>query len=112
MYEERLPTHLWIQAHIRTCSAEGIPATVVHKGERMSGMLLLKLNQFPQGCRVLTQMRDMDGKLGWMPALKGELVPEPEADEYIERAVKRDPDLWVVEIDSRDGSHPFEGKML
>ncbi len=57
-------------------------------------------------------MRDMDGKLGWMPALKGELVPEPEADEYIQRAVQRDPDLWVVEIETRDGSHPFEGKML
>ncbi len=48
MYEERLPAHLWIQAHLRTCSAEGIPATVMHKGERMSGMLLLKLGQFPQ----------------------------------------------------------------
>ncbi len=112
MFDDRLPTHLWIQAHIRSCSVEGTPATVMHKGERMSGMLLLKLNQLDLGCRVLTQMRDIDGKLGWMPALKGELVTEREADEYIERAVKRDPDLWVVEIENRDGKHPFEGKML
>lgn len=112
MYDDRLPTHLWIQAHIRSCSVEGKPATVMHKGERMSGMMLLKLNQLDLGCRVLSQMRDIDGKLGWMPALKGELVAEREADEYIERAVKRDPDLWVVEVESRDGSHPFEGKVL
>ncbi|WP_282609316.1 DUF1491 family protein [Pelagibius sp. Alg239-R121] len=112
MSDDRLPTHLWIQAHIRRCSAEGTPATVVHKGERMSGMLLLKLNQLGQGCRVLTQMRDMDGRLGWMPALNGDLIEERDADDYIERAVKRDPDLWVVEIESRDGSHPFEGKLL
>lgn len=112
MFDDRLPTHLWIQAHLRICSAEGTPATVMHKGEKMSGMLLLKLNQLDLGCRVLTQMRDIDGKLGWMTALKGELVTEAEADGYIARAVQRDPDLWVVEIENRDGKHPFEGKLL
>ena len=112
MFDDRLPTHLWIQAHLRTCSAEGTPATVMHKGEKMSGMLLLKLNQLDLGCRVLTQMRDIDGKLGWMAALKGELVAEAEADDYIARAIQRDPDLWVVEIERRDGKHPFEGKLL
>ena len=112
MTDDRLPTHLWIQAHIRRCSVDGTPAMVVHKGERMSGMLLLKLNQLDLGCRILTQMSDMDGRLGWMPALKGELVDEPIADDYIARAVKRDPDLWVVEIENRKGEHPFEGKIL
>ena len=112
MYDDRLPAHLWIQAHIRTCSTQGTPATVVHRGERMSGMLLLKINQLDLGCRLLSQMRDIDGVLGWMPALKGELVSEREADDYIERAVKRDPDLWVVEIEDRKGKNPFGGKEL
>lgn len=110
--EGRLPAELWIKAHMRRCMVEGIPATVVHRGEKNSGILILKINQLDQGVKVLTQTRDMEGAIAWMPALKGELVAEAEADAYIERAVKRDPDVWVVEIESRDGSHPFEGKLL
>jgi len=112
MYEERLPTDLWVQAHLRRCSIDGIPATVARKGEARGGTVLLKLNLLEAGCRVLTQMRDLDGRLGWLPALNGATVPEAEADTYIERAVTRDPDLWVIEIEDRNGRHPFEGKVL
>lgn len=112
MDDDRLPTDLWIRAHLRRCTVEGIPATVVHRGEGNRGTVLLKLNQFEEGCRILTQTRDLDGRFGWLPALKGALVPEAEADAYIARAVDRDPDLWVVEIEDRQGWHPFEGKIL
>jgi len=110
--DARLPAEVWIKAHIRRCIAEGIAATVVHRGEKNSGTLILKLNQLGAGVRILNQTRDIEGAIAWMPALRGELVAEADADAYIERAVKRDPDVWVVEIESRDGYHPFEGKVL
>ena len=62
--------------------------------------------------RSLTQTRDPAGGLAWLAAKAGALTPETEADAYIARAVKRDPDLWVVEIESRGGEHPFEGRVL
>lgn len=112
MSQPRMPTDLWVKAHLRRCHAEGIPATVAHRGERMGGMVLLKLNRLEAGCRVLNQTRDLEGRTAWLPALDGRLVAEPEANAYIERALKRDPDLWVIEIEDRDGRHPFEGKEL
>ncbi len=112
MTDDRLPTEVWVMAHLRQCLAAGTPATVVHKGDAKGGMVMLKLNLLDRGCRVLSQMRDLDGALGWLAAFKGEAVPEAEADEHIARALSRDPDLWVVEIEDRDGRHPFEGKEI
>ncbi len=110
MDDARLPTDVWVMAHVRRSNGDGIPAMVVRRGEAKGGMLLLKLNLFEHGCRVLSQARDLDGNLGWMAAFKGEKVPEKEADDYIARQIGRDPDLWVVEIEDREGRNPFDGK--
>ena len=112
MDDDRLPTELWIRAHLRRLTVDAISAYVVRKGSPTGGTLLLKLNQLDLGCRILTQARDLEGRLGWLAAKGGAFMPEAEADAYVARAVSRDPDLWVVEIEDRQGRHPFEGKEL
>ena len=104
----RLPTELWLMAGLRRCSADGIPATVVRRGEKQSGTVILKINRLDSGCLILTQARDLEGELTWFPALDGALVAESEADAYLERTAKRDPDVWIVEIEHREGWHPFQ----
>jgi len=110
--EHRLRAEVWIMAHVRRCIAEGIPVAIVRRGESERGTLILKLNQLEGDVRVLSQARDIDGRLGWLAAFDGAAVKEVDADAYIARAVKRDPDLWVVEIEDREGRHPFEGRIL
>ena len=85
---------------------------VARRGDPHSGIVILKLDQLDQGCRVMSQMRDLDGKLGWMEALEGALVPEAEADAYIARQAERDPDLWVIEIEDRLGRHWVDGAVF
>ena len=110
--EPRIRTEYWVHAHLRRCTVEAVPAFVVRRGDRDRGMVLLKINTLDEGCRVLTQARDLDGQLGWLAALDGVLVPEPEADTYIARQTERDPDLWVIEIEDRDGRNWFEGEEI
>ncbi len=108
MSDARLPTELWVSAGLRRASDLGVPAFVVRKGETQSGTVILKVNRLENGCSVFTQARDIDGRLGWFPALDGATVPEAEADAYIERNAARDPDIWVIEVEHRDGWHPFD----
>jgi len=112
MSEVRLKTSLQVGAVVRTGSAQGLTVTVAHKGEPDSGAILVKLNQGPKGCTVLSQMRSTGGELAWMRATGAEPVPESECDAYIEKSLRRDPDLWVVEIEGREGRHLFDGKIV
>ena len=112
MSEGRIATELWVMAHVRRCIAQGIVATVVKRGDDWGGAVVIKLNLLRGGFKVLTQSRDIDGNIAWLQAKEGAVLPESEVDEYIARQTARDPDLWVVEIEDRDGRIPFEGKLL
>ena len=97
--EHRLPTHLWVEAELRRLSSEGIGVYVVSKGDLTGGMVIQKISNLSGQCKLLSQQRDLLGKLVWINALQDDVVEECEADAFIKRAVDRDPDLWVVEIE-------------
>ena len=109
---ERLATSLWIDAHLRLCEQKGLFFYVTNKGAPYSGTILLKLNGQGNGFRILTQVRDVDGNLGWMHALGKEDVEEVDIDAYIRRSLERDPDIWVIEIEDKTLTNPFEGKLI
>lgn len=97
---------------MRKCNGAGAPAFVVRHGDDERGLVILKINTLIKGCLVYTQTRNLDGELAWLAALKGELAPESEADAYIARQTDRDPDLWVVEIEDKEGRLWFEGEVI
>lgn len=109
--DDRLTTDLWVGAHLRLGSSLGIPMVVARRGDRARGAVLLKINQLDRGCSVLAQVR-RDERLCWTRGTGPEPVSEPEADRYIERQIRYDPDLWVVEIEDRAGRHLFEGPIV
>jgi hypothetical protein len=51
---------------------------------------------------VLNQVRNAKGELAWSQPLGG-WSDEARASEWCHKQVRSDPDLWIVEIEDRDG---------
>ena len=112
MSEPRLKAKLWVHAAIRRCTVLAIPAVVVAKGDEDAGAVLVKLNRGAAGCEVFTQVRDGTGEAAWMRATGSGPVAEDKADAYIRRQRDIDSDLWVLEVEDREGRVPFLERIL
>jgi hypothetical protein len=109
--EARVKAEIWVSMALRLANIAGRAGTVLRKGDPDSGGILCVLRG-REGLVVLTQVRDAEGRLAWMRGSGAAPVDDQAADAYVERQVKRDPDLWVVEFDAPDLKPPFEGKLL
>lgn len=99
-----LSSDLWVAALIRRADQAGAFAVVARKGDPRAGAVLVKvLNRAAGSTRLYAEATRLDGEQVWMQPAGSD--QEPDLDKYIERAIRIDPDLWVVEIDDRDGRH-------
>ncbi len=98
--EARLKSSIQVNALIRRCDLAAIGVAVTARGDPDAGAILVKLCGRAAQATVLAQARRADGTLGWLRATGAAPVAESEADAYIARQRQRDPDLWVVEIET------------
>ena len=103
MSDLRLPAHLEVAGLIRQVQNEGGFATVLARGERDGGTILVVLGCKGQDFRCFERMPQANGLRGW--ALSKQANPDDPAvfTDYLTRRQSQDPDLWIVELDIADG---------
>ncbi|MBY0329242.1 MAG: DUF1491 family protein [Acetobacteraceae bacterium] len=109
--EARVKSGIWVSMALRLADIAGRSGAVLRKGDPDSGGVLCVLRG-REGLVVLSQVRDAEGRPAWLRGTGPAAVEEAAADAYVERQVKRDPDLWVVEFDAPDLKPPFEGRLI
>ncbi len=78
---------------------------VVHHGDDTAGIVLLKINTLNDGCSVYQPTSNLDGNREWLRVTGPVLVPEADADAFIQRQLSFDRDLWVIEVEDRENRH-------
>lgn len=109
--DARLKAGLLVSALVRQCDQLARPAVVLRKGDPDSGGIIILLRG-REGLVVVSQVRDGQGRLAWLRATGDTPVDQAQVDAYVARALKRDPDLWVVEVEAADLALPFEARMI
>ncbi|WP_099826646.1 DUF1491 family protein [Oceaniglobus indicus] len=99
----KLTADFWVSAYLRRLALNAIPAFVVAHGDDTGGAVLIKLNTLDGHAKVFQRSFDlMSGERQWIVLTEG---PEPDTDAAIARQRGFDPDLWVIEVEDRQGRH-------
>ncbi|MBL4626957.1 MAG: DUF1491 family protein [Roseicyclus sp.] len=99
----RLTADFWVAAYLARLRVFDIPAFIVARGDGTAGAVLVK--QSPLDGTASLHQRSFDPMRGtreWMVLTQG---PEAEVDAAITRQRGFDPDLWVIEVEDRQGRH-------
>jgi hypothetical protein len=99
----RLTSDFWVSAYLTRLRLVDIPAFVVVRGDSTAGSILVKVNTLDGKGTVFQRSFDlMTGARHWIELVTGD---EPMIDASIARQRGFDPDLWVIEVEDRDGRH-------
>ncbi|SDO12260.1 hypothetical protein SAMN05216196_103453 [Lutimaribacter pacificus] len=99
----RLTARFWVDAYLARLRLLDIPAFVVAHGDDTGGAVLVKLNTLDGQARLFHRTFDlMSGDRVWDVLADG---VERDVDATLARQRATDPDLWVIEVEDRQGRH-------
>ncbi|MFV0369071.1 MAG: DUF1491 family protein [Hyphomicrobiaceae bacterium] len=103
----RLRSDIWVKAYLRVVAAQGAHAVVVKHGDDDAGAIYIKIVTHDRTARVFGPApAGLDGaeqERKWIALSSKAVTHEAEVDRLLEREAEFDPDLWIVEVEDRDG---------
>ena len=105
----RVTTKFWIDAYRKRLDLAGIMAFVLSKGDETAGAVLIKLNTLDGNARLFQRSYDEDFNRVWTTNSEG---AEADIDASITQQRSFDPDIWVIEVEDRDGRHLLDEEGL
>ncbi len=99
----RVTAGLWVQAYLARLGQAAIPGFVTAKGDATAGAVLVKQNPMDGSACVYQRSVDLiTGQRTWVVLAEG---AESDVDATIVHQRRHDPDLWVIEVEDREGRH-------
>jgi hypothetical protein len=94
----RIASGVAVSALLRRVNAAGGFGTVLYRGDATAGAIAIIARDRGETL-ALERVMAMAGGYEWREAAAGDAI-----DSWIERARRRDPDLWIIELDIPDAA--------
>ncbi|HEY4924043.1 MAG TPA: DUF1491 family protein [Roseiarcus sp.] len=106
----RLRADIWVSAYLRRCAVEGAVATLRRRGAAEAGAIFVKVDRLDGSAALFgpapqSELSERGVERMWSRAHKDEWVDEAEVEKRLMREINFDPDLWIVEVEDRQGRH-------
>ena len=101
----RLRSDLWVSAYLRRVVVEGAFAVLRRRGSEEAGAIYVVIDRL-DGQSALFAPGPSDETLGerrWLRAHAEPWMTPAEIEMRLAKIVSRDPDVWIVEVESRKG---------
>lgn len=107
----RLRADIWVAAYIRRCEIEGAYAVLRRRGAAEAGAIFVKLDRLdghaalyaPAPQSELAESAERGVERLWRRAHQEEWIEPGEVERRLAREIGFDPDLWVIEVEDRQG---------
>lgn len=102
----RLRADFWVSAFLRRCNADASGSAVLRRrGAADAGAVYVKLDCLDGRAAVFGPAPQDEewGERRFIRIHKAEWIDPPDAETRLARAIGFDPDLWIVEVENRDG---------
>ena len=109
--DARLPAHVEVSGLVRSVSAAGGFATVLQRGEKDAGTLLIVTLDRGESAVLWERMPQLDGSRSFTRSRQQDPENPNEFNEYMARRKQSDPDCWVVELDIADAERFIDSAM-
>ncbi|WP_296417915.1 DUF1491 family protein [Pseudooctadecabacter sp.] len=106
----RLTTDIWVSAYLTRLRLVDIPVFVTRKGDATAGSVLVKLNTLDGQAQAFQRSFDLTtGDRAWVVLAEGD---EGDVDASLAKQSGFDPDLWIIEVEDRQGRHLLDDPSL
>ena len=108
----RLKSSIWVAAYIRRCNVEGAFAAVRKPGAEGAGAFYIIVNRLdgtatrygPAPQATFDDDKPTDRSFTIVAGRDGP-APEADVEARVQKEIRFDPDLWIVECEDRAGRH-------
>jgi hypothetical protein len=104
----RLRADIWVAAYLRRCAVEGAVATLRRRGAAEAGAIFVQVDRLDGRAALYapapqSELAERGVERLWSRAHKDEWIDPSDVEKRLARETEFDPDLWIVEVEDRQG---------